>query len=662
MLLLIQIAIIAAFGAAALTLALKHIPTISKFCAFILLGISGATATASGILALLKPSNIIYQIRTGFPELILEFKLDPLSGFFLAIVGIIVFCMAIYGPGYLRSFVKHKANIKINFFTSIFVASMYLLLFASDVFSFMFAWELMSVSSYFLVAHHDEQAANRSAALIYLIMAHLSGLLILFCYGILVKFSDGYSFSTLSTASLTPAWTSIAFLLGLLGFGMKAGIVPLHVWLPRAHPVAPSHISALMSGVMLKVAIYGLLRLSFCLLQKIYWQFGIIILIIGIISALLGILYAILQTDLKKLLAYSSVENVGIILIGIGLSIIFVSTNHPMLGALGLIAALYHSLNHALFKSLLFFGAGALLQRTHEHDLEKMGGIIHKMPYTALFFLIGCISISALPFGNGFVSEWLTFQTALQASALTSEILRIIIPLAAAALALTGALAAACFVKVYGIAFLGSPRTQHVRLCNDPSFGMRTSMGILAALCLLFGLLPTLAINVINNIPQYLFGTKLAITNNWFWLYPIATQNASFNALAIFGFAAGLILFGYVLRYLFSRRSKTSSGKLWDCGFGGINSRMQYSATAFAMPIRRVFKGTSQVIEDITKENSLINYKLQINDWVWKFIYAPLATITATIARQFARIQGGNVRIYLSYTFATLILLLWIIA
>jgi hydrogenase-4 component B len=438
--------------------------------------------------------------------------------------------------------------------------------------------------------------------------------------------------------------------------------VPLHVWLPEAHPVAPSHISALMSGVMLKVAVYGLIRMVFSLLGNVIWQWGAIILFIGVLSAVLGVLYALMQHDLKKLLAYHSVENIGIIFIGIGLALIFLATGHEILAALSLIAAIYHCLNHAIFKSLLFLGAGAILQHSHEHDLERMGGLLKKMPYTGWFFLIGCISIAALPPFNGFVSEWLTFQAALQATVLKSGVLRTLIPVGAALLALTSALAAACFVKVYGVAFLGQPRTRHVGHAREVQWGMRIGMGMLAILCLVFGVLPTLTIHYINLIAQQLLGNGLPQTQNWLWLVPLNSEVASYSApLITLGLVLIVVISWFGFRIYFGRK-QVKIAPPWDCGFGGINARMQYSATAFAMPLRRVFNAVWPVKETVTAEKNSSKYELHVGDWIWQYGFLPLERITNAIARKFAHLQGGNIRVYLAYVLVTLIILLWVIA
>ena len=489
----------------------------------------------------------------------------------------------------------------------------------------------------------------------------------------LAGFGHGFTFELMRQAPLGLMWSSVAFTLGLLGFGMKAGLVPIHVWLPEAHPVAPSHISALMSGVMLKVAIYGFIRLTFDLIGNVHWGWGVGVLAFGSITALYGVLYALLQTDMKRMLAYSSVENVGIIFIALGLSLIFFGSDLPLLGTLGLVAALYHSLNHALFKSLLFLGAGAVIQRSHEKDLERMGGLLKRMPWTGGFFLIGCISIAALPPFNGFVSEWLTFQTVLQVDSLQSGVLRAIIPIAAVVLALTGALAAAAFVRLYGIAFLGKARTRRARHASEASKGMVWAQGILATLCLLFGVLPSWTVSAMSRITENLTGYALptASAHGWLWLTPVSAETASYSApLVLLGvmlaFLAWAVVY-FVLRP--SGKVKTVRDDAWDCGFGPLSSRMQYSATAFSMPIQRIFNSVWRLREDIDRqpekllptEAASIRYQLQVEDVMWRWLYQPVVKMLHITVRRVGRIQTGHLRHYLMYSFVTLILLLWLI-
>jgi len=665
-LLIAKTAVISALLSALIPPLLAHWPRLSKLLAFTLLGLAGLSALVAGGMALLQPHPLHETLPVGLPWLHAQIQLDPLAGFFLIIVGLVTAVIACYGPGYCREF-EHAGQplAPLTLFSGLFVTSMFLLLLTADAFSFMFSWELMSVSSYFLVSYQHHKVENRSAAFLYLLMAQVGGLCILLGYGVLAGFGTDFSFTAMAAAQLSSGWQTIAFLLACVGFGMKAGIVPLHVWLPQAHPVAPSHISALMSGVMLKVAIYGFIRFSYDLLGEIHWTWGVLVLVLGATSALLGVLYALMQHDLKRLLAYHSVENIGIIYIGLGLSMIFAGTGHPALAALGLVAALYHCLNHALFKSLLFLGAGAILQQSRQHDMEQMGGLIRRMPVTASCFLIGCISISALPPFNGFVSEWLTFQAALQGSVLESGVLSSLIPVAAAALALTGALAAACFVKVFGVVFLGLPRNSVAEQAHEVTFGMQFAQIILAACCLLFGVLPTWTIGALSSISQSLLGQGLpeATAHGWLWLTPIAPETASYGA--------PMVLLGLVLAWLLAwlwfhpqrRRLPMRRGAAWDCGFGNLNARTQYTATAFTMPIRRIFGPVWPIEEQLepATDQQPQRYQLHIGDWAWQKLYLPLGRLVLTAAKRTALIQGGNIRVYLAYSFFTLIFILWVL-
>lgn len=665
-LIIAEYAVLATLLSAIVPLFFPGRPYLQSWLSFLLLGISGLAASWAGGMALLFRTTEHIVLPIGLPWLHVTLCLDPLAGFFLFIVGLVTFIAACYGPAYVVEYIEDRLSIApLTLFTGLFVCGMLLVLLAADAFSFMLAWELMSVASYFLVVFQHDKAENRHAAFIYLLMAVVGGSFLLLAYGVLAGFSDGFSFAAMKAAELSPTWATIAFTFAFIGFGLKAGIVPLHVWLPLAHPVAPSHISALMSGVMLKVAVYGFIRFVYDLLGGIVWQWGVVVLLVGSASAVLGVLYALMQHDLKRLLAYHSVENIGIIYIGLGLSMIFYAMHHLEIAALALVAALYHCLNHALFKSLLFLGAGTVLQQSRQHDMEKMGGLIKKMPVTATCFLVGCISISALPPFNGFVSEWLTFQAALQGTMLKSGILGAMIPVAAAILALTGALAAACFVKVYGIVFLGRPRNPEIEKATDPSFGMQFSQIILAVCCLGFGIFPTWTVQALNTIPESLMSTGLssATGNGWLWLTPVHPQTASYGAPAVlFGI---LICWLIVFAFLHPPRgdNRIRIAPAWDCGFGPLNPRMQYTASAFAMPIRRIFSFVWLIFEKVEANGpgKASRYILRIEDRVWLMLYIPIGKFLLKIAERTSRIQGGNLRVYLCYSFFTLLFLLWVI-
>lgn len=672
--LLSSLSVLLALGSAGVSIGADRHPNLMRFGSFMLLAFSGICAICGGIIAVLAQVEIVGEFPLGLPWMSWHLRLDGLSGFFLVLIGLSLIAISLFGPDYVREYQHGRRSMPVlGVTTGLFIAGMELVLLADDAFFFMIAWELMSVASYFLVAFEHEQAANRRAAFLYLLMAEAGALFIILAFGVLASVSEGFTFAAMRASELDSMWASIAFTLGLIGFGMKAGIMPLHAWLPEAHPVAPSHISALMSGVMLKIAVYGFIRFSFDLLGNLHWQWGIVVLILGSVSAVLGVLYALMQNNLKRLLAYSSVENIGIIFMGIGLSMVFYSTGHPHLGSLGLVAALYHALNHSLFKSLLFLSAGTILHQTHEGDIERMGGLIHCMPKTAIIFLIGCLSISALPPFNGFVSEWLTFQAALQASTLDSGVLRSFVPVTAAMLALTGGLAAACFVKVYGIAFLGKARSRHVRHAHEsPSNSMLAGPGLLAALCLLFGIMPAPVMRLLEGIPFQLTGQLLPArhVSGWLWLTPVSPETASYAApLVLF---AMLVAWAVSFELLHPRSEEVAvrKGAPWDCGFGGLTPRNQYTSTAYAMPFKRLFAHSFEIEERIDKTNSdppqsqpvQIRYHLNITDRFWHWLYMPVASIIWQVSRQVAKIQTGHIRIYLTYTFLTLIFLLWVIS
>ncbi|QJD30631.1 hydrogenase 4 subunit B [Methylococcus geothermalis] len=650
-----------------------HFAVFRRFRPFALLGFSGISAVLAGLDTLQSGAVLTDTLPLGLPWLNWHIRIDPLAGFFLCVLGLPLIAVSLYGPGYVREFEHGKHSLSaLGLFTGLFVAGMELVLLADDAFVFMIAWELMSVASYFLVAYQHDHAANRRAAFLYLLMAEIGAIAIILGFGVLAGFGSGLTFDALRGASLSPGWASVAFVLGLIGFGMKAGLVPIHAWLPEAHPVAPSHVSALMSGVMLKIAVYGFIRFSFDLLDRILWQWGVLVLIIGSASAVLGILYALQQQDLKRLLAYSSVENIGIVFLALGLAMIFLSSGHTQLGTLGLVAALLHSLNHALFKSLLFLGAGAILHQTHEHSLENMGGLIHRMPKLAAVFLVGTLSIAALPPLNGFVSEWLIFQTALQGSVIDSGVLRSLIPTASAVLALTSALAATCFVKVYGVAFLGLPRSHHIAHAHEVHHrGMLAGPALLAVCCVLFGVLPTPLINGLGSLTRQLTGFVLPniSTLGWLWLTPVAPEIASYAPALVL---LAIMAVGWVCYFLLYRRTriKPRRAEPWDCGFGGLTSRMQYTSGAFSMPIRRIFEPVFEICETVEEHKegpaqsrvTALRYQFQVLDRAWLTLYQPSGRAVTKLARWVGRLQTGNIRTYLGYSFVTLIFLLWVIS
>jgi len=629
-----------------------------------LLAASGLFAVIAGFSGLMSGGGSIV-LPLGLPWLPMHLRLDALGSFFLLVIGSLVLPVALYSQGYLS---HEKRLTPLAIFLPLFVLGMMGVVLSDDAFTFMLFWELMSVSSYFLVTHEHQHAENRKAGFIYLLMGHMAGLLIMGSFATLYVAAGSFEFSAMREATISPLWASLAFLLAGFGFGTKAGVVPMHGWLPDAHPVAPSNVSALMSGIMLKVAIFGFIRVTWDLMGTgdFQWWWGALVLAAGSSSAVYGIAMALQQHDLKRLLAYSSIENVGIILIALGLNILLAQAGHPILAALALIAALYHIINHALFKGLLFMGAGAILHQTGTRNMEAMGGLIHRMPWTAVCVLVACVSIAALPPFNGFVSEWLIFQTALMAPSLGDSLLSTMIPFSTAMLALAGALAATCFVKVFGIVFLGHARSELAADAKEVDGWMKLGMMIPAVCCLLLGVLPSAFIPLLDHVSQALLHTSLLSSSNvrsWMWLTPINAAHASYSApLVLMGM---LVLGGLAFWWLHPQGSSIRRSKMWSCGNPHTHARMQYNAASFSQPLRRIFTGFYHVKEDEYATRSQhkllttrVTHALHINDAIVERIYHPIGSLIRRLSKLIYREHQRGIHVYMTYSFSTIILLL----
>ena len=467
---------------------------------------------------------------------------------------------------------------------------------------------------------------------------------------------------------LSPVAAAAALLLLFFGFGVKAGIIPLHIWLPAAHPVAPSNISALMSGIVIKTGIYGMARVFFDFYGALPVWAGMLVLVIGVISALLGVLYALMEHDLKRLLAYHSIENIGIILMGFGSALLFRSFGHPHLAALALIAGLFHTLNHGVFKCLLFLGAGGVLHATHTRNMEKLGGLIRRMPSTALYFLIGAIAISGLRPLNGFVSEWLTYQALLAGFGATPALTRLAFPVAGALLALTAALAAACFVKAFGITFLALPRSEEAERAGEVSFSMRSGMAILALACVLLGLGATWFLPVFDPITTRAFGiaaSKDLVAGHGLLLTAGSLRSGSVSTAVIALLLVALGAVPLLLWYFQGRKSSRISGPAWDCGQPGLTAENEYTATAFSKPLRMIFAALFRPRREIAAEYEVspyyptsIRFESEIQPAFETHFYDPLRQAILSAASRVRRVQAGSIHLYLAYVFITLILLL----
>jgi hydrogenase-4 component B len=601
----------------------------------------------------------------GLPWLGAHFRLDMLAAFFLVVVDLGAAAASLFAIGYGR---HETAPERVLPFYPAFLAGMNLVVLADDAFTFLVSWEFMSLTSWALVMAHHRVRDNVHAGFVYLVMASFGTLCLLLAYGMLAGPEGNYGFAAIRAAPPAAGTAAIVLLLALAGAGSKAGLVPLHVWLPLAHPAAPSHVSALMSGVMTKVAVYGFVRIVLDLLGPPVWWWSMVVLALGGITAVMGVLYALMQHDLKRLLAYHTVENIGIIFIGLGLALAFRAHGMPAAAALALTAGLFHVLNHSVFKSLLFFGAGAVLTSTGERDMEHLGGLIHRMPATAFAFLVGCVAISALPPFNGFVSEWLTFQAILLSPQLPSWGLKFLVPAVGALLALSAALAAACFVKAFGVTFLGRPRTPAAERAQETDRWSLAAMFGFAALCLIAGILPGAFIDMLAPVVTGLVGERMPVQSGIAWLsiVPIAESRSSYNGLLVFLFIA---ISGTLAAFAIHRLASAAlrRGPAWDCGYPDASPATQYTAGSFAQPIRRVYGtlvfGAREHVEmPPPGDMRPARLDVELHDRIWDAIYAPLAGAVGFAADKLNYMQFLTIRQYLTLVFTALVSLLLVLA
>jgi len=602
----------------------------------------------------------VAKLAIGLPTLPFHLRLDNLTAVFVMLLGVFSAGISTYAAGYFRQGEGTAPGV-LGLEYHLFLASMLMVLLADDAYAFMVAWEVMALSSFFLVTTNHKHEEVRRAGYIYLLVAHIGAISILLSFGVMTGGAGDYTFAGMRAQHLSPFWGSIAFLLALFGFGAKAGLLPVHVWLPEAHPAAPSPVSALMSGVMLKTAIYGLLRVSLDLVGMTLWWWGVVALGVGLVTALFGVLYATVQSDMKRLLAYSSIENIGLLVVGIGLTLLFHSYQMEALAALALTAVLYHCLAHAGFKSLLFLCTGSVLHATSHRSLGKLGGLIGPMPWVAWLALAGVIAGAGLPPLSGFVSEWLLLQAFLFSPGLPQSWLNMIVPAAAAAVALTAALAGFALVKFYGIIFLGQMREPSLKDAHDACPLEKLGLAWLAALTLLLGVLPGTFIQKLDAATHQLLGKGLGervAEQGWWLLAPISPERASYAPVLFLLTIAVILLFGrWLVRTLYHGRVRRSPA--WDCGYHFQGPRAQDSAEGFSQPIRRIFEPMFRMqrhFPSIHDEKPMCIVKVEDHFWYW--LYLPIARLANAISALIVRVQGGRIAVYLMYTFVTLILLL----
>ena len=644
-------------------LALQHSPHLITNIIFPLGAIASLALAATGFWALGEPvSHTVLPL--GLPGLPLHLSLDPLSAFFLILLGGASFGVSIFSAGYFKSMPGNTLGLLCLEY-HLFLASMALVLLADDAYMFMVAWETMALSSYFLVTTDHHVPDIRKAGFLYLLIAHVGAIAILLSFGVMQGGHGigAYTFAAMREAHLSAFWASVAFLLALFGFGAKAGLLPLHVWLPEAHPAAPSPVSALMSGIMLKTAIYGILRVTFDLLANSLngqqWWWGVLALALGLITAIFGVMFAAVQGDMKRLLAYSSIENIGLLLVGIGLAIIFHVYGKNTLAALSLTATLYHSLNHAFFKSLLFVGTGSILHATGERNMGRMGGLIHQMPWVAVLMLVGVLSISGLPPFNGFVSEWLLLQAFLLSPGLPNSYINMLIPVAAGVIALAAALAAYVMVKFYGVIFLGQTRGEAREHAHDAGIPERIGLSWLALACVVLGLAPVYVVRQLDLVTQMLVGKGLGnATPGWLFLAPVDMERASYSPVFFLLAVLGVMLVtALVVHYFYHGRLRR--GPAWDCGYPEQTSRMQDTAEGFGQPIRRIFEPFFRIESELPGAfDEHPHYHGRSEDRLWYALYLPVKRITEKLSSWASLLQHGRIHLYLTYTFVTLLVLL----
>ncbi len=632
-------------------------------CSFAVAG--SILGLAASISSLFLSRTFNCEILTSFPNLILSFNFDRLASFFVFILSVVVLFASIYSLGYVKHFYG-KYNIgKLGFFYNAFILSMMLVFVSANALFFMIVWEFMALASYVLVIY-ERKEENIKAGFLYFVMTHISTVFIVMMFLLLYAKTGSFDFAVISDSfsGLSAGVKNLVFIFGLIGFGIKAGIIPLHIWLPSAHPAAPSHVSAILSGVMIKAGIYMLIRLMFDFSANIPLWWGIAVLAIGAVSSLLGVLYALAEHDIKRLLAYSSIENIGIIFLGIGGSLVFISIGFMPLASAALAAAMFHTLNHANFKALLFLCAGSVVSVTHTRNIEEYGGLIKRMPQTALFFLIGSMAISALPPFNGFFSEWLTFQTLFYGFYSLNTAAQWAFVVASGALAFTGGLAIACFVKAFGVTFLARPRSEESNHAKEVSLPMQIGMGGLAVLTLVFGIFAGTICRVLRKVAvsvNILRQSGSAIETG---IQTVNFQNG-FSSISMpvifYSLIFSLIAVSAVI-YALTKKQKINRDITWNCGTD-TTARMEITSTAFSRSIITIFSGIlkSSKQHDIEYHDAEMRYfskysavTMTTKDIYKEYLYNPAHSLISRLSEYSKNIQTGNVNIYILYIFITL--------
>ncbi|BEV70885.1 hydrogenase 4 subunit B [Paludibacterium sp. THUN1379] len=627
--------------------------------------LGGFAGLASALPTLLTGRVFMLDLAGPFSFAHFTLRLDMLAALMVAVISVLAMLAAIYSQSYVREY-QGRGAWAMGLFMNTFIAAMLALVVVDNAFWFLVFFEAMSLASYFLVIF-DQDEESVGAGLLYFLIAHAGSVLIMVAFFLLYSRSGSLDFQSFRGLKLPLGLSSLVFVLAFLGFGAKAGMVPLHSWLPRAHPAAPSHASAMMSGVMVKIGVFGIIKVGIDLLgaQSSWW--GLLVLAVGAVSAVLGVLYALAEQDIKRLLAYSTVENVGIILMGVGAGMLGLATGHIALAGLALMAAFYHLFNHALFKGLMFFGAGAILYRTHTRDMTLLGGLARRMPLTALVFLIGAMSICALPPLNGFVSEWFSYQALFAMSHDGDFMMRLAGPVAIVMLALTGALAALCFVKAWGMTFSGQAMSEHAEHAEEAPYSMLLAMGVLAVLCIGAGVgAPWLA-------PLF---ARVAASLTGGFVLPVAQglvlHSGQLNTpavvstplLALLLLALPLLPFLLIAAMQGRRVARRHAGDAWACGYV-TEKRMTVSPEGMSQPVGFMFGGLYRLRQTLSLSawfdrglSGAVDGATRLEpQWDARLI-APIVAGVQQLARRIAWLQRGDFRVYCLYVVVALVTLL----
>jgi hydrogenase-4 component B len=590
--------------------------------------------------------------------LVVDYVVTPLSAWFLLLLGVVAIPVAIYSVGYMAHAVRPARTPVVGVTFNVLIAAVSMVFVVDDVIGFLFAWELMSLATAALVATEHETPATLRAAYVYLVMSHVGTGALAAAFFTLAAAAGSMSFSAILAGDVVRGpGRDLLFALFFVGFGVKAGVIPLHIWLPEAHPAAPSNISALMSAVLIKAGIYGLFRVCAFGLGTPTMAWGLTFLGVGALSAILGVLYALTQNDVKRLLAYSTIENAGIIVLGLGAGMTSLATGRPELAVVAVAASLYHLMNHAAFKGLLFLGAGSVVMATAARQLEGFGGLLRRMPWTGLFFLAGALAISGLPPLNGFASEWLTFQALLLDFEFVPGLTRVNFPLVAALLALTSALAAVCFVKAFGITFLALPRSAAAEDARESPATMLVPLALLAVVCLALGLFPGTVLTLLGRVTTSLPGlTDASDLARGPWSMTVGSGPFAQVTPAVLG---GVVIGGLGVTALLGLVGRTGRAirqvPTWGCG-GTLTPRTEYSATAFSNPLlmvfREIYRPTREVeaLTDVSRYfPSEVRYRVEIEPTFERHLYDPLINGVMQLAERMKVLQAGSLHAYLGY-------------